>query len=119
MRAICSDVNIGNTWSTREASVNGTGGVVSGMSSRRCAANCYKEESSQRLCTMSNPPRLEYINSPCDAGEAICVHLVLMSRAQTVRCALGDLGACLTPTNSRFLPAVLARARRWRDGSPP
>ena len=29
MRAICSDVKIGNAWSTREASVNGTGGVVS------------------------------------------------------------------------------------------
>src|SRR5438128_1921244 len=119
MRAICSDVNIGNAWSTREASVNGTGGVVSGMSSLRCAANRYKEGSSQRMYTMSKSLLTEYVSSPCDAGEQIRVHLVLVHRAQAVRCALVDLGECLTPTNARFLPAVPARERRWRDGPPP
>src|SRR5712691_7034662 len=36
MRAICADVSIGNAWSTREVSVNGTGGIVSVMASLPC-----------------------------------------------------------------------------------
>src|SRR6266702_7860127 len=51
-RAICAAVSVGNTWSTREASVNGTGGMVSVMSSLPCAAHRDREGASLRMCTL-------------------------------------------------------------------
>src|SRR6266446_1384323 len=45
---------------------------------------------------MSTPPRIASISLPCDAGEALGVPLVLLRRAQTVQCALGQTVPSLT-----------------------